>query len=69
MSDHGNRPMFICYMVVKDAPDAEQGRWIPIGAAWAQKDGKGFNLSLDFLPMRMPGKHYAFVLRENASNG
>ncbi len=25
--------------------------WQPIGALWAHKDGKGFNLQLDYLPL------------------
>ena len=25
--------------------------WQPIGALWAHRDGKGFNLSLDYLPL------------------
>jgi hypothetical protein len=25
--------------------------WQPIGALWAHADGKGFNLSLDYLPL------------------
>ena len=25
--------------------------WQPIGALWAHTDGKGFNLSLDYLPL------------------
>jgi hypothetical protein len=30
--------------------DKNEGRWTEIGAAWAHKDGKGFNLRLNFLP-------------------
>lgn len=25
--------------------------WQPIGALWAHKDGKGFSLTLDYLPL------------------
>lgn len=31
--------------------DGEGKRWIKIGAAWPNKDGKGMNLILDVLPM------------------
>lgn len=31
--------------------DGESKRWIKIGAAWSNKDGKGMNLILDVLPM------------------
>ena len=59
------RPRFTLYLVVKDSADAQQGRWIPIGAAWPLEDGKGFSLNLDLLPSRMLGKHYSFVLWRN----
>ena len=39
----------------------DQARWNRIGAAWAHKDGKGFNLDLDMIPM----KTGRFVIREN----
>lgn len=31
--------------------DGENTRWIKIGAAWPNKDGKGMSLSLDALPL------------------
>ena len=31
--------------------DGDSKRWIKIGAAWPNKDGKGMNLILDSLPM------------------
>jgi hypothetical protein len=39
----------------------DKARWNRIGAAWAHKDGKGFNLDLDMIPM----KTGRFVIREN----
>jgi len=39
----------------------DKARWTRMGAAWAHKDGKGFNLDLDMIPMK-PGR---FVIREN----
>ncbi|NEZ61034.1 hypothetical protein DXZ20_36450 [Leptolyngbyaceae cyanobacterium CCMR0081] len=51
------------YLVVKNSADQPRGTWIPMGAAWQNSDGKGFSLSIDFLPIRMPGKIYDFVLR------
>lgn len=38
-----------------------KARWTRMGAAWAHKDGKGFNLDLDMIPMK-PDR---FVIREN----
>lgn len=31
--------------------DGDNSRWIKIGAAWQNKDGKGMNLMLDALPL------------------
>lgn len=31
--------------------DGENGYWAPIGAAWTNRDGKGFNLKLEYLPL------------------
>ena len=39
----------------------DKARWTRIGAVWAHKDGKGFNLDLELVPMK-PGR---FVIREN----
>jgi hypothetical protein len=39
----------------------DKARWTRIGAAWAHKDGKGFNLDLELIPM----KTGRFVIREN----
>lgn len=62
------KPNYRLYLVVKDSPQAERGTWIPMGAAWEHSDGRGLNLAIDFLPMRMPGKTYSFVLREPLEN-
>ena len=40
------RPDFTAYFV----PDRENANWVPIGAAWAHRDGEGFSLKLDLLP-------------------
>ena len=44
----GNRPSHIAYQI-RDAKD--DGIWTRIGAAWRHKDGKGFNLQLDAVPL------------------
>jgi hypothetical protein len=31
--------------------EGQKGIWTRIGAAWAQKDGKGFNVQLDAVPL------------------
>jgi hypothetical protein len=31
--------------------NGEHSNWREIGAAWAHKDGEGFSLKLDFLPL------------------
>ncbi len=32
--------------------EGEAATWTPIGAAWPNKDGKGFNLSCDAVPLQ-----------------
>jgi hypothetical protein len=44
----GNRPTHIAYQI-RDGKD--EGIWTRIGAAWRHKDGKGFNLQLDAVPL------------------
>ena len=44
----GNRPTHIAYQV-RDSGD--DGFWTRIGAAWPHKDGKGFSLQLDAVPL------------------
>jgi hypothetical protein len=42
-------PTHRVYAVRKTGP--ETGYWVEIGAAWQNKDGKGFNLKLNLLPI------------------
>lgn len=42
------RPTHRLYRVVGDG---ESAVWTPIGAAWPNKDGKGFNLSIEAMPI------------------
>ncbi|MFZ4541265.1 MAG: hypothetical protein ACOYNL_05565 [Rickettsiales bacterium] len=44
----GNAPTHVAYQV-KDG--AQKSHWTRIGAAWAHKDGKGFSVQLDSLPI------------------
>lgn len=43
-----NQPTHRVYVV---KGDGENARWTPIGAAWANKDGKGFSVRLDAAPV------------------
>jgi hypothetical protein len=36
---------------VRDRGEGQKGIWTRIGIAWAQKDGKGFNVLLDAVPL------------------
>jgi hypothetical protein len=45
-----SRPTHRVYAVTKKEGD-KKARWAEIGAAWPHKDGKGFNLKLDMLPL------------------
>ena len=44
----GKAPTYIAYQV-RDGN--EKGFFTRIGAAWAHKDGKGFNVQLDSVPL------------------
>jgi hypothetical protein len=44
-----NRPTHRVYAVKKISDD--KSHWTEIGAAWSHRDGKGFNVKLDFLPL------------------
>lgn len=48
MTTPSNKPTHRLYAVTKRA---DKSRWQEIGAAWSHKDGKGFNLKLDYLPL------------------
>ena len=43
-----NKPSHRVFAVTKRG---DNKRWQEIGAAWPHKDGKGFNLKLDYLPL------------------
>ena len=43
------RPSHRLYRVVGDG---SASNWTPIGAAWPHKDGKGFSLSCDAVPLQ-----------------
>jgi len=44
----GRKPTHRLYRVLGDGDHAS---WTPIGAAWPNKDGKGFNLTCDAIPL------------------
>ena len=44
-----NTPAFILYRVDGNGPEA---RWTKIGAAWPNRDGKGFNILCDAIPLQ-----------------
>ena len=44
----GKSPTYIAYHV-RDGND--KGFFTRIGAAWPHKDGKGFNIQVDFVPL------------------
>ena len=45
-----NQPTHYAYHV-KDFDDKEKSHWMKIGAVWPHKDGKGFNLELELIPV------------------
>ncbi len=48
-TDNNTRPTHRVYAVTKI--DGGKSFWTDIGAAWANRDGKGFNLKLNYLPL------------------
>jgi hypothetical protein len=44
-----NSPAFMLYRVDGNGPEA---RWTRIGAAWPNRDGKGFNILCDAVPLQ-----------------
>lgn len=44
-----NSPAFMLYRVEGNGPEA---RWTKIGAAWPNRDGKGFNILCDAVPLQ-----------------
>lgn len=44
----GRKPTHRLYQVIGEG---EAASWIPIGAAWPNKDSKGFNLACDAIPL------------------
>ncbi|WP_424991441.1 hypothetical protein [Fluviibacterium sp. S390] len=52
-----NRPTHRLFHVTGEG---EKANWMRIGAAWSHKDGKGFNIDLEYMPQK-PGR---IVLRE-----
>ena len=48
-SNSSKAPSHIAYQVREGSGD--KGFWTRIGAAWQHKDGKGFNLQLECVPL------------------
>jgi len=42
--------------------EGESARWTRLGAAWQHKDGEGFNIQLNFMPIGAEGR---FVVRKS----
>lgn len=45
----GQKPTHRLYRVIGEG---DQSSWTPIGAAWPNKDGAGFNISRDAVPLQ-----------------
>lgn len=50
MSDDKRAPEFIAYSV-KDRGEGKDAAWNRIGAAWPHRDGQGYDLALDAMPV------------------
>ena len=40
---------------VRDGAESDKSYWTKIGAAWPHKDGKGFNMELELIPVSNGG--------------
>jgi len=47
----GNAPTHEIFAVIRGEGEDAKSRWQKIGAAWPHKDGDGFNLKLEYLPL------------------
>lgn len=45
-----NRPTHRVYAVIKKEGE-EKGAWLEMGAAWPHRDGKGFSVKLNLIPL------------------
>lgn len=48
-SENPNRPTFIAFVVTERT--GKKNIWTPIGAAWPNRDAKGFTIQLHALPI------------------
>lgn len=55
------KPSHRLYQVIGDG---ETANWVAIGAAWPNRDGRGFNLTCDAIPL-----HGRMVLRSTEKEG
>ncbi len=62
----GRKPTHRLYRVLGEG---EAAIWTPIGAAWPNKDGKGFNLSCDAVPLQGRLVLRLISLRDEAYGG
>ncbi len=62
----GRKPTHRLYRV---QGEGESAIWTPIGAAWPNKDGKGFNLSCDAVPLQGRLVLRIITAREGSTGG
>ena len=58
-------PAFTLYSVTGDGKNA---RWTQIGAAWTNRDGKGFSLNVGAIPLKGRIVMRAYEPRESRAN-
>ncbi len=65
MSDKGRSPSHIVWYVREI--EGRDDLWTRVGAAWQHKSGKGFNMTLEYMPM-VTGK-YVILERKEQPDG
>lgn len=51
MSNETNSKRLPTHVIYQVIGENDKGRWIRVGAAWANKDGKGLTLKFDAYPV------------------
>lgn len=67
MTNNANEPKRPTHAIYQVIGEGEKARWIRIGAAWANRDGKGFTLKFDALPIT--GRTVIRAVEEREDNG
>jgi len=69
MSNQQNTPRKPTHDVCHVKGEGQKAYWTKIGAAWLHEDGKGLNVSLDFVPTGGDGRLVIRLRKEKSEQG